>query len=169
MQKTLMPVVLLGLGALLAVGQSSRPAASKATPAGASFESTIRLFLAKSCSGCRNEKTKSGQLDLTQYTTRAANRDGSPGHVSHIGIFSGGTIDPAAFAQVTDVKKKSKLVFISYGSREFANPNPQRAESDTRASVEALRQAPSIPFSTPHEWHTWRRSLHGLTPLLFQK
>ena len=32
MQKTLMPVVQLGLGTLLALGQSSRPAASKATP-----------------------------------------------------------------------------------------------------------------------------------------
>ncbi|MEO8368037.1 MAG: alpha/beta hydrolase-fold protein, partial [Candidatus Solibacter sp.] len=93
---------------------------------------------------------------------------------SHIGVFSGGTIDPAAFAQVTDANKKPKLVFISYGSRELATPNSQLAGSDPKANVEALKQAGinSVFYFSPdtaHEWHTWRRSLHEFTPLLFQK
>jgi S-formylglutathione hydrolase FrmB len=92
---------------------------------------------------------------------------------SHIGVFSGGTIDPAAFAKA-DARKKPKLVFISYGSRELATPNSQRAGSDPKANVEALKQAGvnSVFYVSPdtaHEWHTWRRSLHEFTPLLFQK
>src|SRR5690242_18108765 len=71
MRKTVLQLGLLGFGALLALGQSSRPAASKGAPA-ASFDATIRPFLAKTCAGCHNEKLKSSQLDLTQYKTKAA-------------------------------------------------------------------------------------------------
>jgi enterochelin esterase-like enzyme len=92
---------------------------------------------------------------------------------SHIGIFSGGTVDPAAFAHI-DARNKPKLVFISYGSRELAAPNAQMAGSDPRANTEALKQAGinSVFYVSPdtaHEWHTWRRSLHEFTPLLFRK
>ena len=88
--------------------------------------------------------------------------------ISYIGVFSGGTIDPTALAKV-NARKKPKLVFISYGSRELANPNPQLAGNDPKANVEAVKQAGvnSVFYVSPgtaHEWHTWRRSLYEITP-----
>jgi len=65
---------LIALGTLIAVGQSPRPAASQAKPAqpSANFESAVQPFLAKNCYGCHNRELLSGNLDLTQYKTRAA-------------------------------------------------------------------------------------------------
>jgi len=86
---------------------------------------------------------------------------------SHIALFSGGSIaaetpelaDPAAF------KRKVKVVFVSYGSKE---------KTDTaKANHEALQKLGirNIYYESPdtaHEWQTWRRSLYQLAPLLFQ-
>ena len=85
---------------------------------------------------------------------------------SHIGIFSGGNISPADIKDMDDFKKKVKLVFISYGSRENG--------ASGKAAVEALKQAGINSFwyespQTAHEWQSWRRSLNQFAPLLFQK
>ena len=91
---------------------------------------------------------------------------------SHLGIFSGGSIDPKNADQVAALKEKSKLVFVSYGSRELANGS--RMGGDPKANVEALKQAGInavfyVSPETAHEWHTWRRSLHQFAPLLFRE
>jgi len=75
---------------------------------------------------------------------------------------------------MAELKKKARLVFISYGSRELTEPNPLRSGGDPRANVAALKQAGInavfyVSPETAHEWHTWRRSLHEFAPLLFQK
>ncbi len=90
---------------------------------------------------------------------------------SQLGVFSGGSIDPNNTAQIAALKEKSKLVFISYGSRELGSGN--RMGGDPKASVEALKQAGinAVFYVSPdsaHEWHTWRRSLHEFAPLLFK-
>lgn len=93
---------------------------------------------------------------------------------SQLGVFSGGTIDPTNASQVAALKEKAKLVFISYGSHELDRPNPMRqGGGDPKTQVEALKQAGInavfyVSPGTAHEWHTWRRSLHELAPLLFQ-
>ena len=84
---------------------------------------------------------------------------------SHIGVFSGGSI---ALTNITDLpafKKKAKLVFISYGSKENGIA--------AKANVEALKQAGvnSVYYESPgtaHEWQSWRRSLKEFAPLLFK-
>jgi enterochelin esterase family protein len=88
---------------------------------------------------------------------------------SHIGIFSGGSLaandpaltDPDAF------KKKVKLVFVSYGSKEAGGA------AAARANQEALQKLgiKSVYYESPdtaHEWQSWRRSLYQFAPLLFR-
>jgi enterochelin esterase-like enzyme len=93
---------------------------------------------------------------------------------SHIGVFSGGTIDPTNVGHVAALKEQAKLVFISYGSHEVDRPNPLRPGApNPREHVEALRQAGVnvVYYVSPesaHEWHTWRRSLREFAPLLFR-
>jgi enterochelin esterase-like enzyme len=85
---------------------------------------------------------------------------------SHIGVFSGGSI---ALTNITDMpafKKKTKLVFVSYGSKE-------NGLAAAKANVEALKQAGinSVYYESPgtaHEWQSWRRSLKEFAPLLFK-
>jgi hypothetical protein len=83
MRNTLLALLLITLGTLIAVGHSSRPAApsqnaapshpqATATGTPANFDSAVQPFLAKNCYGCHNEKLSSGQLNLTQYKTRTA-------------------------------------------------------------------------------------------------
>ena len=62
-------------------------------------------------------------------------------------------------------KRKIKLVFVSYGSRE----NGQASQ----ANVTALQQAgiQSVYYESPdtaHEWLAWRRSLREFAPRLFR-
>ena len=72
MRNALLAVFLLiGLGTLIAVGQSARPQPAAAKPT-VSFESAVEPFLAKNCYGCHNEKLSSGRLNLTQFKTKAA-------------------------------------------------------------------------------------------------
>jgi len=85
---------------------------------------------------------------------------------SHIGIFSGGSIAPADISDMAAFKKKVKVVFVSYGSRENGAAG--------KTNVEALKQAGvnSVFYESPqtaHEWLSWRRSLYQFAPLLFQK
>ncbi len=95
---------------------------------------------------------------------------------SHIGVFSGGSISTSDVPDMDAFKRKVKLVFVSYGSRELANRGAGRGGfgGDPKANVEALKQAGInavfyVSPETAHEWHTWRRSLHEFAPLLFQK
>ena len=85
---------------------------------------------------------------------------------SHIGLFSGGSIPPSEIKDMTDFKKKVKLVFVSYGGREPGSVNG-------KATAEELKQAGvnSVFYESPltaHEWQSWRRSLHEFAQLLFQ-
>lgn len=88
---------------------------------------------------------------------------------SHIGIFSGGSI---ALTNITDLaafKTKSKLVFVSYGSKELGNG----PGGDPKADVAALKAAGisshfNVSPDTAHEWQTWRPSLQELAPMLFK-
>ncbi|MEO5923161.1 MAG: alpha/beta hydrolase-fold protein [Bryobacteraceae bacterium] len=84
---------------------------------------------------------------------------------SHIGIFSGGSIQPSDVKDMADFRKKVKLVFVSYGSREPGSVNG-------KATAEDLKQAKvnSVFYESPqtaHEWQSWRRSLHEFAQLLF--
>ena len=92
---------------------------------------------------------------------------GQPDQFSHIGMFNGGSIaanDPAR-SDLDAFKKKVKLVFVSYGSRE-------KTET-ARANHAALEKlgVKSVYYESPetaHEWQTWRRSLYQFAPLLFR-
>lgn len=86
---------------------------------------------------------------------------------SHIGMFSGGSIATSEIKDMADFKKKVKLLFVSYGSRE-----PGSATG--RAAVEGLKKegVNSVYYESPqtaHEWQSWRRSLREFALLAFQK
>jgi len=53
---------------------------------------------------------------------------------SHIGVFSGGSIASPTITDMPAFKKKAKLVFVSYGSKESGSVA-------AKANVEALKQA----------------------------
>jgi hypothetical protein len=72
MRNSLFALGSIALGTLIAVGQSPRPTAAKPAASTPTFESAVQPFLAKTCYGCHNQKLSSGNLDLTQYKTRAA-------------------------------------------------------------------------------------------------
>jgi enterochelin esterase-like enzyme len=91
---------------------------------------------------------------------------------SHLGVFSGGSIEPANITDIAVFKRKVKLVFVSYGSRELGSDGRSRMGGDPKANAEALKQAgiTSIFYLSPdtaHEWQSWRRSLREFAPLLF--
>lgn len=87
---------------------------------------------------------------------------------SHIGVFSGGSIaaDDPALADPDAFKKKVKLVFVSYGSKEKTE-----TAKKNHAALEKLG-INSVYYESPdtaHEWQSWRRSLYQFAPLLFQQ
>jgi enterochelin esterase-like enzyme len=84
---------------------------------------------------------------------------------SHIGVFSGGSIGLTNITDMATFKKKTKVIFVSYGSKENG--------ASAKANVEALKQAGinSVYYESPetaHEWQSWRRSLQEFAPLLFK-
>jgi enterochelin esterase-like enzyme len=84
---------------------------------------------------------------------------------SQIGVFSGGSIALTNITDMATFKKKAKLVFVSYGSKENG--------AAAKANVEALKQTGinSVYYESPetaHEWLSWRRSLYQFAPLLFK-
>jgi enterochelin esterase-like enzyme len=86
--------------------------------------------------------------------------------ISHIGIFSGGSIAAADITDMAAFKKKVKVVFVSYGSRENGAAGKTNVEALKQAGVNsAFYESPE----TAHEWLSWRRSLYQFAPLLFQK
>ncbi len=99
---------------------------------------------------------------------------------AYIGIFSGGTIRTNDIAKISEFKKKVKLVFLSYGSREIEGANRGGGArgpmfgGNPQADVEALKSLGVnarfyVSPNTAHEWQSWRRSLHEFAPLLFTK
>ncbi len=84
---------------------------------------------------------------------------------SHIGIFSGGVVTPAEAGDPATFNSKVKVLFISLGSKE--NPANARANHDALTAAGIKNYYYEAP-GTAHEWHTWRKSLHELAPLLFQ-
>jgi enterochelin esterase family protein len=85
---------------------------------------------------------------------------------SHIGMFSGGSIGVSEIKDIADFKKKVKLVFASYGSRENGATAKTNADELNKAGIKAVYYESPL---TAHEWQSWRRSLHEFAPLLFQK
>ncbi len=66
---------------------------------------------------------------------------------------------PAEFA------KKVKVFYVSMGSKEGPNAGRSMHEALEKAGVKHVYfEAPG----TAHEFETWRKSLHGFAPLLFQ-
>ena len=84
---------------------------------------------------------------------------------SHIGLFSGGSIPVSEIKDMADFKKKVKLVFVSYGSRENGAAGKANIEELKKAGVNAVYYESPL---TAHEWLSWRRDLHEFAPLLFQ-
>jgi S-formylglutathione hydrolase FrmB len=67
---------------------------------------------------------------------------------------------------MADFKKKVKLVFVGYGSRENGAPGKANVEDLKKAGINAVYYESPL---TAHEWLSWRRDLHEFAPLLFQK
>ena len=97
---------------------------------------------------------------------------------SHIGLFSGGSVGTNEITNMAAFKKKVKLVFVGYGSREI-EPGAIRGGGvggvggDPKLNTEARKAAGVntrfyVSPHTAHEWLTWRRCLHEFAPLLFQ-
>ena len=85
-----------------------------------------------------------------------------PDEFGYYALLSGGTYTPAELKD----KTKPELVFMSCGSRE----RPDGVKNSAIALKAAGYNAVSfVSENTAHEFLTWRRSLHELAPMLFQK
>ncbi len=84
---------------------------------------------------------------------------------AYIGMFSGGSIAPSEIKDAAEFKKKVKLVFVGYGSRENGATGRTNVEDLKKAGVNAVYYESPL---TAHEWLSWRRDLHEFAPLLFQ-
>ena len=86
---------------------------------------------------------------------------------SHIGIFSGGSIaaDDPALADAAVFKKKVKVLFVSYGSKE--NTATAKANHEALEKL-GIRNTYYESPNTGHEWQSWRRSLYQFAPMLFR-
>jgi enterochelin esterase family protein len=85
---------------------------------------------------------------------------------AYIGIFSGGSIALSEIKDTAEFKKKVKLVFESYGSRENGAAAKTNTDELNKAGIKAVFYESPL---TAHEWQSWRRSLHEFAPLLFEK
>ncbi len=84
---------------------------------------------------------------------------------AYIGMFSGGSIAPSEIKSMADFKKKVKLVFVGYGSRENGAAGKANVDDLKMAGVNAVYYESPL---TAHEWLSWRRDLHEFAPMLFQ-
>lgn len=96
----------------------------------------------------------------------------NPETFSHVGIFSGGSINLEDIEKAPGFKEKIKLLFISYGSRELENRR-EGFGGDPEENTQALNELGInthfyVSPQTAHEWQSWRRSLHEFAPLLFK-
>jgi enterochelin esterase-like enzyme len=86
---------------------------------------------------------------------------GAPFGMSGIETAYGGLLTkPAEFA------KKVKVFYLSMGSKEGPGAGRNMHESLEKAGVKHVYFEAQ---GTAHEFETWRKSLHGFAPLLFQK
>jgi enterochelin esterase-like enzyme len=95
----------------------------------------------------------------------------NPDVFSHVAMFSGGSISPDDINKSPNFKDKVKLVFISFGSHELANP--REGTVNPKTNTDALKQAGMnthfyVSPETAHEWQTWRRSLKEFAQLIFK-
>jgi len=100
---------------------------------------------------------------------------------SHIGLLSGGTISMEDVNTTPGFKKKVKLVFVSYGSKELSGngggrrgggPGDQPQASPQEITEQIRNAGVNAVFyvspNTAHEFLSWRRSLKEMAPLLFK-
>jgi len=85
---------------------------------------------------------------------------------AYIGMFSGGSIAASEIKDMDDFKKKVKLVFVGYGSRENGATGKANVDELKNAGINAVFYESPL---TAHEWLSWRRDLHEFAPLLFQR
>jgi enterochelin esterase-like enzyme len=96
----------------------------------------------------------------------------NPNVFSYVGMFSGGSINLEDIKTAPAFKEKTKLLFVSYGSRELDNRR-EGFGGDPKVNTESLNGVGInthfyISPLTAHEWQSWRRSLHTFAPLLFK-
>jgi enterochelin esterase-like enzyme len=122
----------------------------------------------------RNHRAMAG-LSMGGFETKliaTANLD----KFAYIGLLSGGTYSLDDVNKTPGFKEKTKLVFVSFGSRELDGPGmgpPGAPRQDPRANAAAIKAAGvnSVFYVSPntaHEFLSWRRSLHEMAPLLFR-
>ncbi|GAC1395530.1 MAG: hypothetical protein NVSMB63_15770 [Sediminibacterium sp.] len=85
-----------------------------------------------------------------------------PETFAYYGLLSGGTYTPE---EIKD-KSKVKLVFLSCGSKERPDGVKKSVTALKGAGINAVAY---VSENTAHEFLTWRRSLHEMAPLLFNK
>ena len=85
---------------------------------------------------------------------------------AYIGMFSGGSIAVSEIKDMAEFKRRVKLVFASYGSRENGASARTNTDDLNKAGIKAVFYESPL---TAHEWLSWRRSLNEFAPLLFQK
>jgi len=96
---------------------------------------------------------------------------------SYIGVFSGGNIMPQNINDKDAFKKKVKVVFMSFGSKESsaakgggtAANGPEgiklAAEALTKEGINAVSY---VSPDSAHDFTSWKRSLYYFTQMLFQ-
>jgi len=84
---------------------------------------------------------------------------------AYIGMFSGGSIAASEIKDMADFKRKVKLVFVGYGSRENGAAGKANVEDLKKSGINSVYYESPL---TAHEWLSWRRDLHEFAPLLFQ-
>ena len=107
-----------------------------------------------------------GSMETKQITLRNLDK------FSHIGLFSGATINKEDAEKAEGFRDKVQLVFVSYGSKEVQGGQARRG-GNPADSVEQLKGIGInaqyyLSPETAHEWQTWRRSLKEFAPLLFR-
>jgi len=83
---------------------------------------------------------------------------------AYIGMFSGGSIATSEIKDMAEFKKKVKLVFVGYGSRENGASGKANVEDLKKSGINAVYYESPL---TAHEWLSWRRDLYEFAPLLF--
>jgi enterochelin esterase-like enzyme len=93
---------------------------------------------------------------------------------AYIGVFSGApfgmsgveTAYGGLLTKPAEFAKTVKVFYISMGSKEGPGAGRNRHEALEKAGVKHVYFEAQ---GTAHEFETWRKSLHGFAPLLFQK
>jgi len=98
-------------------------------------------------------------LSMGGFETRLITLN-KPEVFSYYALFSGGTYKPE---EIKD-NSKVKLIFLSCGSKERPDGVKSAVADLQKAGFNAVSY---VSENTAHEFHTWRRSLYQLAPLLF--